>query len=559
MHPLVIVSIGVAIVIGGVLILRLHAFLALLLAALTVAALTPTKELWRFAILDKSAEVANLTIDDPQLLESYPGDWQPREKDRLKVLKWHAEEHWFIDVGDAQIAEIIESEEGEKQVRVELIAVGENDLAEVTQSRLIHEIDWRRAMKPPGFVTRVVNAFGSTAAKIAILIAMASIIGKCLLDSGAADRIVRSSLALFGERAAPLAFLGSGFTLAIPVFFDTVFYLMIPLGKAMRVRTGRNYMLYVLSIVAGGTMAHSLVPPTPGPLFVAEELGVDLGIMILAGCALGVFTAGSGYLFALWLNARWDLPLRDSAEMSLAELEQLAKRDDRELPPLSLSLLPILLPVVLIGGQTIVKRLDLGDSPSVALLTDFMAVVGDKNIALIIAAAIALLLLAWKKRTTRKQLATAVGAALAGGGVIILITAAGGAFGGVMRQTGVASLIEQMNDQPTYVLLLAGFFITTAIRTAQGSSTVAMITAVGILAPLADPAVLGCNPVYLALSIGCGSKPISWMNDSGFWVMCQMSGMTETEGLKSITPMSALMAVVGLAIILLAAAFMPLA
>ncbi len=129
---------------------------------------------------------------------------------------------------------------------------------------------------------------------------MAAIIGKCLLDSGAADKIVRSALKLFGERGAPGAFVSSGFLLDIPVFFDTVFYLMVPLGKALRVRTGRNYLLYVLTIVCGATMAHSLVPPTPGPLFVAESLGVDLGLMILCGCVVGLFASTTGhYLCAI--------------------------------------------------------------------------------------------------------------------------------------------------------------------------------------------------------------------------------------------------------------------
>ena len=198
---------------------------------------------------------------------------------------------------------------------------------------------------------RVGEAFGTTCGKIGILIAMAAIIGKCLLDSGAADRIVRSALKWTGQRGAPLAFVGSGFLLAIPVFFDTVFYLMIPLGKAMRMRTGQNYLLYVLTIVAGGTMAHSLVPPTPGPLFVAEELGVDLGTMILAGCALGLVTSSTGYLFAVWMNARHELPLRASAELSLDQLRALAERDIASLPPLWLSLQPILLPVVLIADR----------------------------------------------------------------------------------------------------------------------------------------------------------------------------------------------------------------
>jgi GntP family gluconate:H+ symporter len=109
------------------------------------------------------------------------------------------------------------------------------------------------------------------------------------------------------------------------------------------------------------------------------------------------------------------------------------------------------------------------------------------------------------------------------------------------------------------VILTMAFFVTTAIRTAQGSATVAMITAVGILSGFASQGQLGCHPVYLALAIGCGSKPIAWMNDSGFWVICKMSGMTEGEGLRFVTPMSILMGLVGLGATLLAATLLPMA
>jgi GntP family gluconate:H+ symporter len=396
---------------------------------------------------------------------------------------------------------------------------------------------------------RVADAFGNTAAAIGILIAMASIIGKCLLDSGAADRIIRTSLRFVGEQFAPAAFIVSGFALGIPVFFDTVFYLMIPLGKALGTRTGQNYLLYVLTIVAGATMAHSLVPPTPGPLFVAEALGVDLGAMILAGTVVGLFCAAYGYLHATIVNRIFRLPLRESADLSLEELHAIANRPDSDLPPFFLSLLPILLPVVLIGGYTILEDHLAGPAKELA------ATLGDKDIALTISAAVALGMLAWQRRTSREELAAAVGQALTSGGVIILITAAGGAFGKMLQQTGVAGLIDQLPQaSPTMILVLA-FLITTAVRTAQGSATVAMITAVGILGGMTS--TLGIDPVYLALAIGCGSKPLSWMNDSGFWVITKMSGMTEAEGLKYITPLTAIMGLVGLAVTIIGAMLLP--
>ena len=476
MDPLWILLVGVVVVVGGVLVLRLHAFLALLLGALAVGGLTPAASIRTFA-LDRGMS--------------------------------------------AQAAQDLSAQ-----------TVGE----------------------------RVANGFGSTCGKIGILIAMASIIGKCLLDSGAADRIVRSTLRLLGERGAPVAFLSSGFLLAVPVFFDTVFYLMIPLGKAMRMRTGRNYLLYVLTITAGATMAHSLVPPTPGPLFVASELKVDVGTMILAGGFVGFFCALYGLVHALVVNRIMDVPLRESAEISLADLQALAQRDERQLPPLGLSLLPIVLPVVLIAGNTVLAMTEQGVSSHAGLrdLVWLMSVLGNKNIALILSAAVALATLVWQTRASRQELATAVQSALASGGIIILITSAGGAFGGVLQQTGIGARIEQLAQHYQIAVLPLAFLVTALVRTAQGSATVAMITAVGILAGMADAVQLGFHPVYIALAIGCGSKPITWMNDSGFWVICKMSGMTEAETLKSVTPMTTIMGLIGLLVTMLCATFLPM-
>jgi GntP family gluconate:H+ symporter len=315
-----------------------------------------------------------------------------------------------------------------------------------------------------------------------------------------------------------------------------------------------------LTIVAGATMAHSLVPPTPGPLVVAEELGIDIGTMILAGSIVGIFTAGSGYLYAVFFaNRIWQLPLRESADFSLKDLEELAHRDESELPPFWLSVLPILLPVVLIAGYTIVKAVceaqEIKLAPAVGTT---LATLGDKNIALIIAAVIAMLTL-WKTRgLTRQQLADAVASSLASGGIIILITSAGGAFGKVLQETGIAGLIKDLPESSPAMIITLAFLITTAIRTAQGSATVAMMTAVGILSGLATSGSLPFHPVYLALAIGCGSKPVAWMNDSGFWVITRMSGMTEGEGLKFVTPMTTLMGLVGLVVTIIGATLFPL-
>ena len=564
---------GMLIVIGGILALRLHAFLALTFAALVVAIMTPPSATQNYEISKSATKVTyteNIEYDRADLDGSLTpatnvlvgiSDNKKFPTDREYMLLRRKGDSYEVFIPRIRPVNGLGSNTGEDPPDTNLVMVAVDEPADhrpQVGDFVIEPHLYASAVKESKqtVASRVASGFGNTAGKIGILIAMASIIGKCLLDSGAADRIVRTALAKFGEKFAPLSFVFSGFLLGVPVFFDTVFYLMIPLGKAMQLRTGRNYLLFVLTIVAGATMAHSLVPPTPGPLVVAEELGVDIGMMIIAGCCVGFFTAGFGYLYAsMFANKIWTLPLRETSDFSLKDLEALSNRKESELPPLWLSILPIVLPVVLIAGYSVIKALEVEMSPTVATIA---ATLGDKNIALILSAMIAMLTLIRSRGLSRKELADAVGASLASGGIIILITSAGGAFGKTLQATGVATLIQDLSVTSPAMIITMAWLITAAIRTAQGSATVAMMTAVGILGGLAQSGSLPFHPVYLALAIGCGSKPIAWMNDSGFWVITRMSGMTEGEGLKYITPMTTLMGVVGLIVTIVGAILFPM-
>jgi GntP family gluconate:H+ symporter len=182
----------------------------------------------------------------------------------------------------------------------------------------------------------------------------------------------------------------------------------------------------------------------------------------------------------------------------------------------------------------------------------------NKDIALVLAATVSMLLLAQRKGAS--VIAPAVQNALSSGGVIILITAAGGAFGQTLKQTGIADAIIQIgvSSEATLLWLVVACGATVLVRIAQGSATVAMITAVGVVAPIASMGGLGFHPLYLALAIGCGSKPILWMNDSGFWIISKMSGFSEGETFKTASIMMALMGVVGLVVTLLGAWLFPL-
>ncbi|HIF01496.1 MAG TPA: hypothetical protein EYG03_05145 [Planctomycetes bacterium] len=181
----------------------------------------------------------------------------------------------------------------------------------------------------------------------------------------------------------------------------------------------------------------------------------------------------------------------------------------------------------------------------------------EKNLALLISAAFAVVMYVRTKRPTRDQLSESLQHAIASAGPIILVTAAGGAFGRMMRQTSVAELLNDLPGTSPVMIIVAAFLVTTAVRTAQGSATVAMITSAGIFGGIVAGGAAGVDPLYVALAVGCGSKPIAWMNDSGFWVITRMSGMTEGEGLKYITPMTALAGIAGLLAVVVGVVMFP--
>ncbi len=521
-------------------------------------------------------------------------------------------------------------------------------------------------------IKRAAEAFGSTAGSIGVVIALAAIVGKCLMDSGAADRIVRSFLRALGEKQAGTALCASGFVLAIPVFFDTVFYLLVPLARSLWLRTRKNYLLYVTAIGAGGAITHTLVPPTPGPLFMAERLGIDMGVMILVGAIIGVPMAVVGLVTCHVMNRLMDIPMRP-----LGGQPEPGPLEDHELPPLWLSLLPVLLPVALISVNTLANlwadsehaalvrlgevkdwslfarpaddappdarevlaamrphfgkvRMEV-ESEATAALNDALrdrgfytrkamrnvdlpaeaerlygrgvdrlpqaeverfnrlvveaalpdalqthtwetpkrrfaqvtAVVGNANLALLISAAIAMGTLMVKRRLGLRQLAAASEDALTSAGVIILITAAGGAFGGMLREAGIKDAVQQAfgsgGQLPPVGTLVVAFGVAAVLKIAQGSSTVAIMTTSAMMAAMGvSTAVLGFNVVYVATSIACGSLVGSWMNDSGFWIFAKMGGLTETESLKTWTILLVVIATTGLVASMLAAWLVPL-
>jgi len=424
--------------------------------------------------------------------------------------------------------------------------------------------------EPAVKIARVAEGFGRTAGTVGIVIALAAITGKAMMDSGAADRIVNGFLALLGEKRGATALCATGYVLSIPVFFDTVFYLLVPLARTMHGRTNRNYLKYLLAITAGAGATHTLVPPTPGPLAIAGTLGVDLGTMVLVGIVVALPAAGVGLLLAGWVDRR--MPVVPRAPTASA-LDASAAAAPQPLPDLVPSLLPIILPVLLISSHTVVVSMTARPGMHLAMwsaLAPYTAIIGNPNLALLVAAAVAMGVYARQRGVSRAELAEMVETSLMSAGVMILIIAASGAFGVALQATEIGPVIERAfvgqsgaaasGTGSGLIFLFLGFGVASLIKIAQGSSTVAMITTAAMLAAMlpANGGGLPFHTVYVATAIASGSLVGTWMNDSGFWLFSKMGGVTEIETLKSWTPVLAVVGVTGMVTTLVLAVLVPL-
>ncbi len=421
-----------------------------------------------------------------------------------------------------------------------------------------------------GVIEQISKGLGDTARDIAVSIALASIIGMCLMESGAADKVVRRFLVVFGQKRAGWALLWSTYVLSIPIFFDTMFMLMVPLAKALRLRTGKDYLLYILCVCTGGMITHGLTIPHPGPLAMVDNLKIDTGFSLAGGLIGGLIPAVVGYILCVFLNSRNVIPLRDFEDA-------VDDKPESSLPTFFWSILPVLLPIVLIGFSSLFKVIKDGatapDDRQIAWCVSLYQTMGEanfnyvrgivdffghKNIALLIGAGISLWVMAKQCNFGLEKMEQLVGPPLETAGMIILITSAGGAFGGMLRAAGVGKAVEEAAEGQSINLILLSFTVAAIVRVAQGSATVAMLTASAIIAPLMTPEKLGCHPVYVYLAIGYGAMTCSWMNDSGFWVVSRLSGMTQRETLKTWSVLSIGLAVSGLIVTVIASKLLPL-
>lgn len=373
-------------------------------------------------------------------------------------------------------------------------------------------------------VNSVNSGFGDIVGHIGLVIVIGCIIGTFLEESGGAYVMAQGIVRLAGKKRVPLAMLIVGCFISIPVYADSGFVILSPLNKAITKKSGISLACTAIALSLGLTITHCLVPPTPGPVAATAILGADLGLVILIGLIVSVFVAAESYFFVTRYASRTYIDPDPDGEITVEE------DDAKDKPSALRSFLPVVVPLVLIVFKSIsdFPGAPFGDGVAASVLR----FIGEPVIALIIGMILSFFL---PKKFDRELLSTTgwVGKSLTSAAVIIMITAAGGSFGMILRNSGIADILGESLAGANVGIWLP-FIIAAALKSAQGSSTVAIVTTASLIAPMME--ALGfVSPVGKALavmSLCSGAMVMSHVNDSFFWVVTQLSGMNVKTGCK---------------------------
>lgn len=371
------------------------------------------------------------------------------------------------------------------------------------------------AMPGELIIQSIIDGFGGVIGKIGLVILLGVIIGTFLEKTGGALVIAQKVLSWIGEKSVMLAMMITGWVLSIPIFGDSAFVIMSSINKSLSFKGKLPFAATTVALTLGLTASHSLVPPTPGPIATAGMLDADLGMVIFWGMIVSILALIPCFFYVKYYVSRFHLePQMDPVEKTTVI---------RKYPSLGKSTLPIIIPLLLIvfGSVASYPTHPFGEG----VFASAVMFLGSPVIALLIGAFLSFIL---PEKFEIKLLSSNgwIGSAVVTAAPIILITGAGGVFGMMLRNSGIAELVSKNMADANWGIFLP-FLMALALKTAQGSSTVAMITTASIVAPLLP--VLGLDTetlkVFTVLAVGCGAIAISHANDSFFWVMTQMTGM----------------------------------
>ncbi|MGW2601004.1 GntP family permease [Streptomyces klenkii] len=424
-----------------------------------------------------------------------------------------------------------------------------------------------------GAVSLVEAGMGGTLGHIAVIVGLGTMLGSVLEASGGAEALSGRLRALFGERRAPLAMGVTGVVFGIPVFFDVGIFVLAPIVYAAARRSGKSILLYALPLLAGLSMTHAFLPPHPGPVAAAGLLHVDLGLVILMGAAAGVPAVLAAWAYAAWIGRRVFVPVPEEMAAAAEEAKRAAaaattaaaaaqKGSSGSGPapeqPVALGTLlavigtPLLL-ILLATFSSVVFAPSTGRS-----VVEFF---GHPFVALTIALLLAYWLLGLRRGWSRTSLEAVSTASLKPVGNILLVVGAGGVFGAVLKGSGVAQALADAFAGAGLPVVVLAWLIAVALRVAQGSATVAIVTTAGIVAPLLAGGSGGghsqAQSALVVVAISAGSVFASHVNDGGFWMVSTYFGIPERETLASWTVLESVLSVAGFAVAAALSAVVP--
>lgn len=413
-------------------------------------------------------------------------------------------------------------------------------------------------MDPMAAIESVRNGIGGTLGYVATVVGLGAMFGALLEASGGIQNLAEAMVKRTGPRGMQWALALVGFLVSIPVFLDVALIILAPLLYGLAHRTGKIVVFFGLPLLAGMMVTHTMVPPTPGPIAVADLLHADLAWVIIMGIVVGipaVFFAGPVYtpIALRWLGEYkgHHAPRPEDGEVSPADMDMQPAAGALQAGALAATV-AILLPLILILlGATAQYWLPGGG------LRRALEFLGHPFSALIVATLVAYYFFGIRKRIPRLDLARIMTRSLEPAGVVVVITGAGGAFKQILVDSGMgADLANAVGGQGVPIVVFA-FIVTAIIRVAQGSATVAMITGAGLTAPVVE-ATAAAGTVYSApqlalvvIAIASGASVLSHVNDSGFWLVSRYLGMTEAQTLKTLTVMTTIVGIVGFCMVLL--------
>ncbi len=397
-----------------------------------------------------------------------------------------------------------------------------------------------------GILESIQKGMGGTLGFVATVVGLGAIFGQMLESSGGAESMARYLVKKFGEKHAPFAMVLTGFFVGIPVFFDVGFIILVPIIYALSRDTKKSVLFYGIPLLAGLAVTHSFIPPTPGPVAVAAIIHAQLGYVILWGFILGIPIALlAGPVFGRYISKKIIVfPPENSVDV--------IQKDQSELPSFGLIISIIGIPLLLILLATVTDVLIKKGLISPGIVPDVIGFIGHPFTALTIATLIAIYFLGIKKGFDKKEILDLSTKALGPAGIIILITGAGGVLKQILVDSGIGEMMAESIADSSLPPVLLAWILAAIVRVTQGSATVAMITAAGIMAPVLP--VFNLSPTHTALvvlAIASGATLLSHVNDSGFWLVGKYFRMNEKQTLQSWTIMETIISVSGLILTLL--------